>query len=158
MLLLLELEQDQNLPHDDRVALHTQVRSRLMKIESTLRAELAHQNQTAPTSQQGNAPVENMITPTPNQPAVLAQVAMPGAAAAGRGMVAGRGGNIGQGPNADGGPELVDLIHTVVAPRTWDVNGGPGTVVYYRNLRALVIRAPAEVHEQVGDLLGQLRK
>src|SRR4051794_31275179 len=38
ILVLLELEQDQNLTHDERVELHSQVRSRLMAIEQTLRA------------------------------------------------------------------------------------------------------------------------
>src|SRR5262249_17975020 len=39
--ILLELKQDQNLPHDDRVQLHTQVRSRLQSLERALRAEQA---------------------------------------------------------------------------------------------------------------------
>ena len=68
------------------------------------------------------------------------------------------GGVIGQLQGADYGPDLVELIHRVIAPRTWDVNGGPGSVVYFRNLRVLVVSAPSEVQSQVGDVLGQLRK
>jgi len=50
------------------------------------------------------------------------------------------------------------LIHAVVQPRTWDVNGGTGSVVYFRNYRVLVVTAQSEVHSEVGDLIGQLRK
>ena len=39
----------------------------------------------------------------------------------------------------DYGPELVDIIQTVISPKTWDINGGPGAVVYYAPLRVLVI-------------------
>ncbi len=39
ILVLLELEQDQNLMHDERVELHTQVRSRLISLAETLQAE-----------------------------------------------------------------------------------------------------------------------
>lgn len=57
----------------------------------------------------------------------------------------------------DYGPELVDIIQTVISPKTWDINGGPGAVVYYAPLRVLVISAPGEVHPQIGGLLGQMR-
>ncbi len=57
----------------------------------------------------------------------------------------------------DHGPELVELIQTVIAPQSWDINGGPGAIYYYRPLRALVIRQTDEVHGQIGDVLGQMR-
>jgi hypothetical protein len=57
----------------------------------------------------------------------------------------------------DYGPELVDLIERTINPSFWDVAGGPGTIVYYRPLQCLVVRATAEVHGQVGGVLGELR-
>jgi hypothetical protein len=205
ILILQEQEQDQNLTHDERVELHAGVRSRLMSLEQTLRAE-ATRNQKSSNLQANvprNQPTVQVIAPAApaavlsanisndqQQAAqdnlrVLAQVVggaagvnvqqgpIPGAfipaarAAAAAQPVAGGVGVIGGiaagGGNAqqlapDFGPDLVDLIHAVVSPRTWDVNGGPGSVVYYRNLRALVVRAPSEIHEQIGDVLGQMRK
>jgi HPt (histidine-containing phosphotransfer) domain-containing protein len=58
----------------------------------------------------------------------------------------------------DWGPDLVDLIERTINPSFWDVVGGPGTVYYYRPLQCLVVTATAEVHGNVGGLLGGLRK
>jgi hypothetical protein len=57
----------------------------------------------------------------------------------------------------DYGPELVDLIQRTISPATWDINGGNGAVVYFAPLRVIVVSAPGSVHDQVGDVLGQLR-
>ncbi len=57
----------------------------------------------------------------------------------------------------DYGPELVDIIQQTISPATWDINGGNGSVVYFAPLRVIVVSAPATVHGQVGDVLGQLR-
>jgi hypothetical protein len=57
----------------------------------------------------------------------------------------------------DYGRELVELIQRTISPDFWDVNGGPGTIVCYAPLRALVVRATAEVHDEVGGVLGDLR-
>ena len=58
----------------------------------------------------------------------------------------------------DYGPDLADLIQTVIAPSTWERNGGPGTIYYYRPLRVLVIRQTGEVHNQIGGTLDALRR
>jgi hypothetical protein len=58
----------------------------------------------------------------------------------------------------DDGEALVELIRATIAPATWDNLGGPGSIVYYRPLRVLVIRQTAEVHGRVGDVLGQMRQ
>ncbi|HEY2882598.1 MAG TPA: hypothetical protein VGJ15_09195 [Pirellulales bacterium] len=185
MLVFLELEQDKSLTHDERVELHTQVRSRLAAIEKTLRAEMAHGKQGAPPtvaakSLVSTGPTANTqvvdASKTESLPdaakvnlAALAQMIAPANAQQARGVV---GGGIGVGVQQIGGQqfangnqtanaaglELVDLIQRVIAPRTWDINGGPGSIVYYPNLRVLVVTAPSEVHSQLGDALGQLRK
>jgi len=67
------------------------------------------------------------------------------------------GGAFGGGARYDHGQELVDLIQRTIKPDTWDVNGGTGSIFYYRPLMALVVRATSEVHGNVGGLLGALR-
>ncbi|MFN0056313.1 MAG: hypothetical protein ACKV0T_29560 [Planctomycetales bacterium] len=49
--------------------------------------------------------------------------------------------------------ELIDLIQSTIAPESWDVNGGRGTIRYYRPLHVLVVRQTAEVHAQIGGTL-----
>jgi len=58
----------------------------------------------------------------------------------------------------DWGPDLVDLIERTINPAFWDVVGGPGTIIYYRPLQCLVVSATAEVHGNIGNLLGGIRK
>ena len=58
----------------------------------------------------------------------------------------------------DNGEELVELIRTVIAPETWDVNGGPGTIVYYRPLKVLVVRQTRPVHWLIGGFRQALAK
>jgi hypothetical protein len=57
----------------------------------------------------------------------------------------------------DNGQALVDLIQRTIHPDFWDVNGGPGTILYYRPLRCLVVRATDEVHGNVGGAVRGLR-
>lgn len=58
----------------------------------------------------------------------------------------------------DHAQELIDLIQRTISPNSWDVNGGQGSMFYYRPLMALVVRATSEVHGDVGGLLGALRR
>ena len=60
-------------------------------------------------------------------------------------------GNAAQGVR-DYGPALVNLIKTTISPKFWDINGGPGVIVYYPPLRLLVIRATNDIHYQIGGL------
>jgi len=62
------------------------------------------------------------------------------------------------GAATDYGMILVDLIERTISPEFWDVNGGPGTIVYYRQWHALVIRATPDIHRLIGGELGGLRK
>jgi hypothetical protein len=68
------------------------------------------------------------------------------------------GGAFGGGRVNDHGQELIDLIQRTIKPNTWDVVGGPGSIFYYQPLMALVVRATSEVHDNVGGLLGALRR
>jgi len=54
--------------------------------------------------------------------------------------------------------ELISLIQDTIAPGSWDVRGGKGTIHYYPNFFVLVVRNTAEVHHQIGGTLKQLKK
>jgi len=64
------------------------------------------------------------------------------------------------GPGAAGGrgQELIRLIQTTIAPDSWDINGGNGSIFFYSRLNALIIRQTDGVHRQVGTTLEQLRR
>jgi hypothetical protein len=57
----------------------------------------------------------------------------------------------------DYGPALVELIQRTIVPSFWDVNGGPGTIIYYRPAMALVVRATPGMFLEVGGALDRLR-
>ncbi len=61
------------------------------------------------------------------------------------------------GPIVDYGPQLVELIEATISPGTWNINGGPGAIVYYQPLRVLVVSAPDDVQNQIGGVVGRLR-
>jgi uncharacterized protein YfaS (alpha-2-macroglobulin family)/TolA-binding protein len=54
--------------------------------------------------------------------------------------------------------DLIDIITQTVAPKAWDANGGQGTVGVFPNKLCLVVSQTQEVHEQIADLLENLRK
>ena len=49
--------------------------------------------------------------------------------------------------------QLIELIQRTIMPEFWDRNGGPGTIVYYAPVHALVVRAARGVHQRLGGLL-----
>jgi hypothetical protein len=57
----------------------------------------------------------------------------------------------------DWGPALVNLIERTIAPEKWGTVGGPFSIMYFAPLRVLVVRATAEVHNDVGRVVGGLR-
>ena len=59
---------------------------------------------------------------------------------------------------ANDAQQLIDLIQTTIAPDTWAINGGNGTLYFYAPLNVLVVRQTAEVHEQLDGTLGQMRR
>ena len=69
----------------------------------------------------------------------------------------GRPGGAGSGTNADF-DTLIDLITQTVAPATWDHNGGKGNIAPSPANLSLVVSQTQEVHEQIVDLLEQLRR
>ena len=66
-------------------------------------------------------------------------------------------------PSAAGGggvaanaARLIALIQNTIAPHTWNVNGGNGSISFLGNpFYVLVVRASGEVHHQIGGVLGR---
>lgn len=54
--------------------------------------------------------------------------------------------------------QLIDLIQTTIAPKSWQANGGRGSISYFSNGHALVVRQTGEVHDQLGGTLSALRR
>lgn len=53
---------------------------------------------------------------------------------------------------------LIDLIQQTVAPTSWNTVGGQGAVMPFQTNLSLVISQTQEVHEEIADLLDQLRR
>jgi general secretion pathway protein D len=54
--------------------------------------------------------------------------------------------------------QLISLIQQTVQPTTWDSQGGPGAISPFQTNLSLVISQTQEVHEEIADLLEQLRR
>lgn len=54
--------------------------------------------------------------------------------------------------------KLIELIQNTIAPDTWDVNGGNGSIRYFSLLKVLVVRQTGEVHHQIGNGLSKLKQ
>jgi len=96
-------------------------------------------------------------------PATLAQVASPprgggGGSLGAKNVPAGAGpGGLGGGAQADF-DSLIDLITSTVKPTTWDAVGGPGSIAPFETNLSIVVSQTQEVHEEIVDLLEQLRR
>ena len=66
-------------------------------------------------------------------------------------------GGMGGGAQADF-DSLIDLITTTIAPQSWDDVGGPGSIKAFPTNLSLVVSQTQDVHEQIADLLEQLRR
>jgi general secretion pathway protein D len=66
-------------------------------------------------------------------------------------------GGLGGGVVADFDP-LIDLITTTIAPESWTDVGGPGAIREFEANLSLVVSQTQDVHEQIADLLEQLRR
>ena len=70
---------------------------------------------------------------------------------------AGGPGGLGGGSQADF-DSLIELIETTIKPNSWQENGGPGTISSFEINLSLIISQTQEVHEEIADLLKQLRR
>ncbi len=53
---------------------------------------------------------------------------------------------------------LIDLITSTIKPTSWDEAGGPGSVMPFENRMSIVLSQTQDVHEELEDLLAQLRR
>jgi general secretion pathway protein D len=94
--------------------------------------------------------------------AILQQIRNNGAGSSGGSMANGPG--IGPGPGGAGGgaqadfDQLIELITSTISPSTWDEVGGPGAIQEFRGNFSLVVSQTQDVHDQIVDLLDQLRR
>lgn len=119
------------------------VRARLMKVQRELEVRIAR-NLTFPNrtvSDKLQSTLKRHLAATSSHTGGAQQLLSPRAGAA----------------LPDYGPQLVALIQRTITPKFWDVNGGPGVIVYYPPLRLLVVRATSQVHGQIRNLNGKLR-
>jgi general secretion pathway protein D len=93
-------------------------------------------------------------------PSVLAQMSggNPAAGAGATNMPMGFGPGGLQGGSGADFDSLIELITTTIQPTTWDEVGGPGSIASFETNLSLVVSQTQEVHEQIVDLLEQLRR
>ena len=154
LLLYQELQADDRLSRSQRRYFKNRVRIRLAGLSDQIARRIARQKRPAEdraSPKGGSADAQSTARGADSPGATSPDLA---AAAAPSGQAFGPGAF--QMP--DHSQALIDLIQTVIRPETWDVNGGPGTIYYWYPGRALVIRQTAEVHEQIGGALDQLRR
>ena len=151
-----EILKDTGLGRSQRETLRLNVRARLDQLCTQIEKRIAKENLAAKL---------NGKSTTAKPGAVVASVAanqgrQGGAALAQVGVQPGAGnsGAAGQNANADNGQALVDMIQTVICPKSWDVNGGECTIYYWQQQHAIVVRATGDVHEAISDAIDQLER
>jgi hypothetical protein len=154
LALYKDLQRDTVLAKSIRQELLGKLRFRLAAVAKKLQIQIAADRRTADKRQPADrdAPPDS-INPGP-QGAPLGQQAGPAGGGVAGGGIAGSGAVGGRA--RDAGEDLVDLIESTISPSTWARNGGPGDIYYWRPGLALVVAAPQGVHEDVGNLVGQV--
>lgn len=150
LILYDELGKDDQLAGSQREYFRCKVRSRLLDLSQQISKRIAREKRLA-ENQAKDRPAS--VELPPGKGGLLAQqVAVPNIAA-GFGQS-----GFGQrtAPGGDYGPQLVELIQRTIAPMSWDVNGGPGSIYYWYPGRALVVRQMDAGHDDIGNLLRQL--
>src|SRR5207248_368365 len=66
--------------------------------------------------------------------------------------------NRGRGPGQTMEDVLIATIKNTIAPQSWSVMGGPGTIDYFPLAMALVINQTPDIQEQIAELLAALRR
>jgi len=160
--LYRELSESTTLTDEERLQLRGTVRSRLLRTGDALAQQIAKDDAR-------RRPAAGEDRPGGRAAAILAQqvnpaggprnnAAAPNLAQGGRGAQAAGPGGAWAAAKAQNAQELVDLIQSTIAPSSWDVNGGLGTIRYFEPAQVLVIRQTDGVHEQIGPAVEQLRK
>jgi hypothetical protein len=165
--LFTEVDRDARTPTSPTLLEYRgRVRSRLVNVQTELKHKLAREYKRAKAKgQYANDTPADLLALAANAEQrelaqhVAAQVSLASYSMGGPARVfESAGGAFGGGIVIDdNGEELVELIQNTISPRVWEVNGGPCTIVYYRPLMCLVVRATGTTHGDVGGLLEGLR-
>ena len=155
--IFCELQQDTRLARSTRETLRTTVRARLDQLSTQIGKRIASDrisnDKAVAKTDSPKRDVTVKSVAAAGDPRPLAQV---GAAVGGGAGFGGQGGP--QGAPADNGQILVDLIQNTIAPKSWDVNGGNGSIYYWQQQHAIVVRATGDVHGEISDALEQLNR
>jgi hypothetical protein len=158
LVLYNELQRDTVLARTTRDQLAAKLRGRLAALARQIEKQQATANERPAADRPGSVDLAGTD-------GVLAQWGgggrQPGGFGGGMGVGGGMGfgGMGGQGAvKDDAGDDLVELIQKTISPGSWDRNGGPGSIYYWRPGRAIVVSAGGDVHDQVGDLLEQMNR
>lgn len=137
----------------------TQLWSRMTKVKKELQREIARENR-ATAKQSRKQPAKKLPDRQINRTSqsLAEQMALVGYSLGGPGQLLSEGGGAFGGGPRDDGAALVELIERTISPKSWNVNGGSGSIVYYAPLRVLVVRATSEVHGNVRGIVGGLRE
>lgn len=54
--------------------------------------------------------------------------------------------------------DTMNLIQTTIQPESWEELSGPGSMMYFRGALGFVVRQTQPVHDEIGELLDQLRE
>lgn len=146
-----ELRDDEQMAGSQREYYRAKVESRLQQLSMQLKKRISRNKRLAKSNP---PPQVRLPKDTAEQLGQRVAGGAPPIPPLGSGALGGRR----RQPSDDYGQQLVDLIQETIAPSTWDVNGGLGTIYYWRPGRALVVRQTGEVHEKMGGVLGQLRR
>jgi hypothetical protein len=153
------LKNDKTLASSERVRLDALIRVRLRHASEAINRQAVREAQSTARKKpaQGKAPPR-----LPDAPPVATLAQVPGVGGQGAGFPGAQGFAGGIGGPQTGSTEreaqkLIDLIQAVIAPESWDVNGGQGVIRYWALGHGLVIRNSAAEQDNAGDLLQQLR-
>lgn len=152
-----ELKRDPRLAESPTLETYRlKIRSRLISFQSKLEKRQARAERLA--RRQGDSFDPVLMQQAGRTTSDLAiQISLVGQTLGGPAQVFSQAGGAYGGGVGDYGDDLVNLIENTIAPEFWDTVGGPGTIMYYRPLYALVVRATSEVHHSIGGTLGALR-
>ncbi|MEE8450485.1 MAG: hypothetical protein V3R99_01185 [Thermoguttaceae bacterium] len=149
LVLYRELQADTQMALALREPLRGKLRSRLLGLTTQIKTRAAVERRLARDKKPGSVDAAKQREVL-GQFGFSGQTDWPGAM---RGAFGGA-----AGVNDDYGEDLIELIQMTISPKTWDINGGPGAIYYWRPGRALVVTAPGEIHDQIGDVLELLGK
>lgn len=164
--LYKELARDPRLSTSDTLKEYkTTIWSRLTRSKAEIKGHLAREKRNAPKGKKPASENSELLAAQASEASqsLTNQLALVSYSLGGPAKVFADGasarhdGAFGGGAQMNYGQDLIDLIEKTIAPDTWDVNGGPGTIVYYPGLMALVVRATSEVHGELGGVLENLR-